>query len=40
MAIANPYHRIWRPMLSYDWLQKMWEEDAPVKTLDYLNSSR
>ncbi len=37
MAIANPYHRIWRPMLGYDWLQKMWEEDNPVKTLDYLN---
>lgn len=39
MAIANPYHRIWRPMLGYDWLQKLWEEDTPVQTLDYLNSN-
>lgn len=39
MAIINPYHRIWRPMTGYSWLQKMWEEDSPVKTLDYLSSN-
>lgn len=37
MAINNPYHRIWRPMLGYDWLQKMWEEDITLPTLDYLD---
>lgn len=37
MAIANPYHRIWRPMSGYSWLQEMWEEDSFVPTLDYLH---
>ncbi|WP_278719221.1 hypothetical protein [Bacteroides caecimuris] len=37
MAIANPYHRIWRPMSGYSWLNRMWEEDSSVPTLDYLH---
>lgn len=39
MAINNPYRRIWRPLSGYSWLQKMWEEDEPAKTLDYLSCS-
>lgn len=36
MAIANPYHRIWRPMFGYSWLQNMLDEDSTASTLDYL----
>lgn len=39
MAINNPYHRIWRPMSGYDWLNNMWSEDGPAKTLDYLHDN-
>lgn len=40
MPIANPYHRIWRPMANYSWTQKMWDNlNGPVKTLDYLYSN-
>lgn len=38
MTINNPYYRIWRPMLGYDWLKNQCGEDSPVPTLDYLES--
>lgn len=39
MAINYPYHRIWRPMIGYNWMQMNWENlDAPVRKLDYLGS--
>lgn len=36
MAIANPFHRIWRPLKGYSWINEMWEEDTPKISLDYL----
>lgn len=36
MAIAQPYHRIWRPLKGYSWLNRMWEESQPQISLDYL----
>lgn len=39
MPIPNPYHRIWRPLKGYSWSQKIFEEDNPVRTLDYLSDN-
>lgn len=36
MAITKPYHRIWRPLKGYSWLSRMWGEDKPQISLDYL----
>ena len=39
MALAKPYHRIWRPMKGYNFLSQNWEIiDEPQVTLDYLSS--
>lgn len=39
MPILNPYHRIWRPLKGYDWSQKIFEEEEPVRTLGYLSDN-
>ena len=36
MPITKPFHRIWRPLKGYSWLSRMWEEDTPQISLDYL----
>lgn len=40
MAIAKPYHRLWRPVKGYDPLGSIWQEDHPVASLDYLRDER
>ena len=36
MPMTKPFHRIWRPLKGYSWLSRMWEEDKPQISLDYL----
>ncbi len=43
MAIAKPYHRIWRPVKGYDWGKVAFpfgNEEEPKPTLDYLYDDR
>ncbi len=43
MAIAKPYHRIWRPVKGYDWGKVAFpfgNDNEPKPTLDYLYDDR